>query len=151
MQISSAKILVIIANFFALKFSDQSLNIYSFIGILLLMGIVKKNSILLVEFTNQVREKNHLSAKDSLLQACPVRLRPILMTSMATIAGAIPSATATGSGAETMRPMALTIIGGVIASTLLTLFVVPVVYSLMDRLRRAETTKAAIKKAFEGL
>ncbi len=137
--------------FFALKFSDQSLNIYSFIGILLLMGIVKKNSILLVEFTNQVREKNHLSAKDSLLQACPVRLRPILMTSMATIAGAIPSATATGSGAETMRPMALTIIGGVIASTLLTLFVVPAVYSLMDRLRRAETTKAAIKNAFEGL
>lgn len=137
--------------FFALKLTDQSLNIYSFIGILLLMGIVKKNSILLIEFTNQIREKNNFSAKESLINACPVRLRPILMTSLATIAGAIPSATAIGAGAETMRPMAVVIIGGVIASTLLTLFVVPVVYLLLDKFRKAETSKAAIRDAFANI
>ncbi|NDD92341.1 efflux RND transporter permease subunit, partial [bacterium] len=93
--------------FLALLISGQSLNIYSFIGLILLMGIVKKNSILLVDFTNQILEQGHgkRSVNEALIQACPVRLRPILMTSFATIAGAIPPALAIGPGAETRIPM----------------------------------------------
>jgi hydrophobe/amphiphile efflux-1 (HAE1) family protein len=118
--------------FIALLIGGQSLNIYSMIGIILLMGIVKKNSILLVDFTNQLRATG-LGVRDSLLKACPVRLRPILMTSLATVVGALPPALAIGPGAESRVPMAITVIGGIIVSTLLTLFVVPCAYSLVNR------------------
>lgn len=120
--------------FLALYAGGQTLNIYSMIGLILLMGIVKKNSILLVEFTNHMREKG-LNAHEALIEACPIRLRPILMTSIATIVGAIPPALAIGPGAESRIPMALAVIGGVFVSTILTLFVVPSVYSLFDRLQ----------------
>lgn len=113
--------------------AHQSLNIYSMIGIILLMGLVKKNSILLVDFTNQMRQQG-LSVRDALIKACPIRLRPILMTSMANLAASIPPALALGPGAETRIPMAVSIIGGVTVSTLLTLFVVPCVYSYLSRL-----------------
>ncbi|MBF0490071.1 MAG: efflux RND transporter permease subunit [Candidatus Omnitrophica bacterium] len=117
----------------ALFVTHRSINIYSVIGLILLMGIVKKNSILLVDFTNQIREKGESSVIKALLTACPIRLRPILMTSVATIAGAIPAALAFGPGAESRTPMAISVIGGVIFSTLLTLYVVPCFYSLMSR------------------
>jgi HAE1 family hydrophobic/amphiphilic exporter-1 len=117
----------------AMKMTDTSMNIYSLIGILLLMGIVKKNSILLVEFTNHKRAEGH-GVKEALIEACPVRLRPILMTSIATVAGAIPEAFAGGAGAEVIRPMAISVVGGVTVSTFLTLFVVPCAYSLFSRL-----------------
>ncbi|MBS1961222.1 MAG: efflux RND transporter permease subunit [Bdellovibrionales bacterium] len=116
----------------AMWLTGTSLNIYSLIGILLLMGIVKKNSILLVEFTNHKRAEG-LKPDEALLAACPVRLRPILMTSLATIAGAIPEAFAFGAGAEVIRPMAIAVVGGVTVSTFLTLFVVPCAYSLFVR------------------
>ena len=103
------------------------------IGLVLLMGIVKKNSILLVDFTNQVHSKGNITIYDSLLEACPVRLRPILMTSIATIAGAIPAALAIGPGAESRVSMATAVIGGVIVSTLLTLYIVPCAYSLFSK------------------
>jgi HAE1 family hydrophobic/amphiphilic exporter-1 len=115
-----------------MRFTDTSMNIYSLIGILLLMGIVKKNSILLVEFTNHKRAEG-LGVGEALIDACPVRLRPILMTSFATIAGAVPNALARGSGSEVMRPMAIAVIGGVLVSTFLTLFVVPCAYSVVSR------------------
>ncbi len=115
----------------ALFITGNSLNIFSMIGIILLMGIVKKNSILLVDFTNQ-RRKDGLNVKEALLEACPIRLRPILMTSIATIAAAIPPALALGPGAEARVPMAAAVIGGVFLSTLLTLFVVPCAYSLLS-------------------
>lgn len=118
--------------FVALWVTGQTLNIYSYIGIILLMGIVKKNSILLVDFTNQARGEGR-KIQDALLHACPLRLRPILMTSTATIAGAIPPALAIGPGAESRIPMAVTIIGGVMISTVLTLFVVPIAYSLFTK------------------
>jgi HAE1 family hydrophobic/amphiphilic exporter-1 len=117
----------------ALFIAHRSINIYSVIGLILLMGIVKKNSILLVDFTNQVRERGEPSVPKALLTACPIRLRPILMTSVATIAGAIPAALAIGPGAESRIPMAIAVIGGVIFSTLLTLYVVPCFYSAMSR------------------
>lgn len=118
--------------FVALYLKDQSINIYSLIGIILLMGIVKKNSILLVDFTNQVRDESGKNIHDALLEACPKRLRPIIMTSFATIAGAIPAAFAFGPGAESLSPMANSVIGGVFVSTFLTLLVVPSIYSLLS-------------------
>ena len=133
----------------AMALTDTSMNIYSLIGILLLMGIVKKNSILLVEFTNHQRTEGK-NVSEALLEACPVRLRPILMTSIATIAGAIPAAISVGSGSEIMHPMSITVIGGVTLSTFLTLFAVPCAYSLASNL---ESTKheAELKEALEEL
>lgn len=135
--------------FFALVLMRQSINMYSMIGVLLLMGIVKKNSILLIDFTNAVRDRDKVGADEALKQACPVRLRPIIMTSFATMAAAVPSALATGAGSETFKPMAITLIGGVFVSTLLTLYVVPATYSLVDRFRKRDVRKRDVQHAFE--
>ncbi|GEL71964.1 efflux RND transporter permease subunit [Myxococcus virescens] len=113
--------------------TGQAMSMFALIGIIMLMGLVVKNGILLVDFTLQLREEGK-TATEALLQAAPVRLRPILMTTIAMIAGMIPVAVAKGDGAETRAPMAITIIGGLVTSTFLTLGVVPVVYSLMDQL-----------------
>jgi multidrug efflux pump subunit AcrB len=130
----------------------QSLNVYSMLGVILLMGIAKKNSILLVDFTNQFRAQG-ATTHEALMQACPLRLRPILMTSTATIAGALPPALAVGPGAELQRPMAIAVVGGMAVSTLFTLFVVPAAYSLLDdalvwneaRRRRGEGLVSALR------
>ena len=121
--------------FFALWLGNHSLNIFSMIGLLLLMGIVKKNSILLVEFTNQLRHTG-LSPLEAVKKACPIRFRPILMTSVSTIAAAIPPALAIGPGAETRIPMAVVVIGGITLSTLLTFYVVPAAYLLFQPLEK---------------
>lgn len=118
--------------FLALLAGHATLNIYSMIGLVLLMGIVKKNSILLVDYTNQLRDSGK-GLNEAILEACPVRLRPILMTSLATIAGALPAALAIGPGAEVRIPMALSVIGGMVFSTILTLFIVPAVYHWLSR------------------
>ncbi len=125
----------------ALLITGNTINFYSMIGILLLMGIVKKNSILLVDFTN-ARRLQGMGVNEALLEACPVRLRPILMTSVSTISAAVPPALALGPGAETRIPMSITIIGGVFVSTLLTLFVVPCVYSILSRFENARHMEA---------
>jgi multidrug efflux pump len=117
----------------ALWIGGQSLNVYSMLGLILLVGIAKKNSIMLVDFTNQIRARG-VERQQALLEACPIRLRPILMTSIATIAGALPPAFAIGPGAEVQRPMALALAGGMVVSTLLTLLVVPAGYSVLDDL-----------------
>jgi len=117
----------------ALLITGQAMSMFALIGVIMLMGLVVKNGILLVDFTLQLREEGK-SATEALLGAAPVRLRPILMTTIAMIAGMIPVAIARGDGAETRAPMAITIIGGLITSTVLTLGVVPVVYSLLDQL-----------------
>jgi len=114
----------------ALLLAGQTLHVYSAIGILLTMGIVMKNSILLVEFTNQLRDRGQ-DLHAALTQACDIRLRPILMTNMATVAAAIPPALSLGAGSEVRIPMALTVIGGVLLSALFTLVVVPCAYSLV--------------------
>nr|WP_295904345.1 efflux RND transporter permease subunit [uncultured Bdellovibrio sp.] len=118
----------------ALWMFNISLNLFSFIGLIVLMGIAKKNSILLVEFTNQVRRHGQGNIEKALLEACPVRLRPILMTSVATVAAATPLVLGSGIGSETRLPMGLAIIGGTIVSTLLTLFVVPALYLMLSPL-----------------
>lgn len=112
---------------------DVSLNLFSFIGLIVLMGIAKKNSILLVEFTNQVRLHDDEKPEPALLKACPVRLRPILMTSVATVAAATPLVFGGGMGSETRLPMGLAIVGGTIVSTILTLFVVPALYLVLTK------------------
>ncbi len=136
--------------FLTLLAFGHSLNIFSFIGLILLMGIAKKNSILLVDFTNQVRAREAIAVRAALLEACPIRLRPILMTSLATIAAALPLALALGPGAELRAPMAIAVIGGVIVSTLLTLFVVPCVYELLagfERRRGATEMPARVRRS----
>jgi multidrug efflux pump subunit AcrB len=99
------------------------------------MGIVKKNSIILVDYANEVRHKENLTASEAMRRAGPVRLRPILMTAVATMMAAVPSAMGLGPGAETRGPMADAIIGGLILSTILSLFVVPAFYVIADRIR----------------
>lgn len=111
----------------------SSVSVMSLIGIIMLMGLVTKNGILLVDFTNVLRERG-MSRFDALVKAGPTRLRPILMTTFAMIFGMVPVALALGEGAEFRAPMGQAVIGGLITSTLLTLFIVPVVYSILDDL-----------------
>ncbi len=121
----------------SLLITGQSLSIYSMVALILLMGLVKKNSIMLVDFTNQRRAQG-MTVHNALMDACPTRLRPILMTSFATIAGALPAAIALGPGAELRQPMAIATIGGIFFSTMLTLVVIPCAYSLMSGLERTK-------------
>jgi multidrug efflux pump len=116
---------------FALLITGKTLNIFSMIGLLLLLGIAKKNSIILVDYAVQ-KQREGLSAKEAMLQAGPVRLRPIMMTSAATLMAAIPPALALGPGAETRGPMAVAIIGGLVISTALSLLVVPAFFVVAD-------------------
>jgi len=117
---------------FALLFTNQTLNIFSMIGILLLMGIVKKNSILLVDYATELRRRGK-GALEAMLEAGPVRLRPILMTSVATLMAAVPASLALGEGSEVRAPMAIAVIGGLVISTALSLLVVPAFYVVADR------------------
>jgi len=118
-----------------LLFSGKTLNVFSMIGVLLLMGIVKKNSILLVEYANQVREHEHIDALSAMRKAGPLRLRPILMTTIATMMSAVPAVLGIGPGTETRSPMAAAVLGGLTVSTLLSLLLVPAFYVVSDRLR----------------
>jgi HAE1 family hydrophobic/amphiphilic exporter-1 len=115
----------------ALLITKGSLNVMTMVGIIMLMGLVTKNGILLVDFTNLLRSKGQ-HRHDALLQAARIRLRPIVMTTAAMIFGMLPLALAIGEGAEERAPMARAVIGGLITSTLLTLLVVPVMYTLLD-------------------
>ena len=115
----------------ALALAHGSLNIMSMIGIIMLMGLVTKNAILLVDFANQAREKGR-AREEALVDAGELRLRPIIMTTLAMIFGMLPTALALGAGSEFRAPMAHAVIGGLITSTLLTLIVVPVVYTYLD-------------------
>jgi multidrug efflux pump len=119
---------------FTLWIAGSSINLYSQIGMILLIGLVTKNSILLVEYTNQLRARG-MDTVAALLESGRIRLRPILMTSVATIMGAIPIALGLGAGSMSRRPLGYAIVGGVLFSTALTLFLVPVVYSLMEGAR----------------
>ena len=124
--------LAVIGAIFTLKLAGATINLYSQIGMILLVGLVTKNSILLVDYANQLRAKG-MEVVDAMLEAGRIRLRPILMTSVATIMGAIPIALGSGAGATARRPLGYAIVGGIAFSTVLTLFVVPVVWMLAER------------------
>jgi multidrug efflux pump len=119
----------------ALMLFKQDLNVISIIGIVLLIGIVKKNAIMMIDFALQEEREGGKSTEDSIFEACMLRFRPILMTTMAALFGALPLAFGTGTGSELRRPLGITIVGGLIVSQLLTLYTTPVVYLTLDRLR----------------
>ncbi len=136
----------LIGVFLALLITGTTLNLFSMIGFVMLMGLVTKNGILLVDFANRARRAG-ASLHDSLLQAGQVRLRPILMTTAAMIGGMTPLALGIGEGGETQAPMGRAIIGGVITSTLLTLVVVPVLYTYLDHLKEWRKARKAKRMA----
>ena len=136
----------LIGVFLALLLTGTTLNLFSMIGFIMLMGLVTKNAILLVDFANRARRAG-ASLHDSLLQAGQVRLRPILMTTAAMIGGMTPLALGIGEGGETQAPMGRAIIGGVVTSTLLTLVVVPVLYTYLDRFAEWRKARRAARKA----
>jgi len=126
-----AQPLAIVGGAMGLWLMDMSLNIFSMIGLVLLVGLVAKNSILLVDLTNQLRNQG-MEINTALKEACPIRMRPVLMTSLTIILALLPVAMGIGAGADTNGPLAVAVIGGLISSTLLTLVVVPAVYSLVE-------------------
>ena len=119
----------------ALMFFKEDLNVISIIGIVLLIGIVKKNAIMMIDFALQAEREDGLSTEDAIFKACMLRFRPILMTTMAALFGALPLAFGSGTGSELRRPLGITIVGGLIVSQMLTLYTTPVVYLALDRLR----------------
>lgn len=124
----------------ALVATGETMSIFTMIGVIMLFGLVTKNGILVVDFANALRRREGVSARDAMLRAGPVRLRPILMTTFALVFGMLPIALGTGAGSESRAPMAIAVIGGLATSTLLTLVVVPVVYTLFDDLTHGLTS-----------
>jgi multidrug efflux pump len=137
--------LAIAGAIYTLELAGFSLNLYSQIGIILLIGLMAKNGILIVEFANQLRDEGH-SVHDAVIESATLRLRPILMTVIATILGAVPLAIASGAGAESRTTIGFVIIGGLSVATVLTLFLTPVLYSLLAGLSRP---RAAVEQQLE--
>jgi len=120
----------------ALNVSGADFSVISLIGIVLLIGIVKKNGIMMIDFALDAERKEGMQPVDAIYQACLLRFRPIMMTTMAALLGAVPLALGTGTGSELRRPLGITMIGGLVISQMLTLFTTPVIYLFFDRLAR---------------
>ncbi len=130
----------------ALELTHTDLSVIAIIGIILLIGIVKKNAILMIDFAIAAERNEGKSSRDAIFEACLLRFRPILMTTMAALLGALPLALGTGTGSELRRPLGITIIGGLIFSQMLTLFTTPVVYLYFDRLQQWRDRKRSERR-----
>ena len=117
----------------ALLITHTELSVIGLIGIILLIGIVKKNAIMMIDFALEVERRDRKSPQEAVFQACLLRFRPIMMTTMAALLGGLPLALGTGTGSELRRPLGITIVGGLIVSQALTLYTTPVIYLYMDR------------------
>jgi multidrug efflux pump len=133
----------------ALKICGTEFNIIALIGVILLIGIAKKNAIMMIDFAVTAQREHGMTPDDAILQACLVRFRPIMMTTLAALLGAMPLALGLGDGAELRRPLGIAIVGGLIISQFLTLYTTPVVYLGLDKLRlrfsRTKVNRSALE------
>jgi HAE1 family hydrophobic/amphiphilic exporter-1 len=131
----------------ALLVFNMPLNMYAYVGIIMLVGIVKKNAIMMIDFAIEAQRAAGKNAFDAIYEACLVRFRPIMMTTMAALMGTLPIALGWGAGAEARRPLGIAVVGGLVLSQILTLYITPVIFLYLERFRTRSAEPQAVQEA----